>query len=109
MTGLITSETLKGKDIPETRSYNVPERACNCLQKVERVSESSPEETGHESANFHLFEDNEPGNLVVASTEKLTNPKHSNTQLCSDMFHNGFVISVCNLFISLVESHIRKR
>ena len=29
-----------------------------------------------------------PGDLVMASGEKLTNHKHSNAQLCPDMFHN---------------------
>ena len=29
-----------------------------------------------------------PGDLAHSSTEKWTNQKHSNAQLCADMFHN---------------------
>ena len=32
------------------------------------------------------------GDLTLASSEKLTNQKHSNAQLCPNMFHDDFVI-----------------
>ena len=33
-----------------------------------------------------------PGDLALAFDEKLTNQKHSNAQVCPDMFCNDFVI-----------------
>ena len=46
-----------------------------------------------------------PSDLALVFREKLTNQKYSNAQLCSEMFHND---KVCNQFISLKESYIRK-
>ena len=51
-----------------------------------------------------------PGDLALASFEKLTNQKYSNAPLCPDMFHNEFItLSQRNQLTSLVESDIRKR
>ena len=35
-----------------------------------------------------------PGDLALASSEKLTNQKHSNAQISPDIFHNDLWLSI---------------
>ena len=49
-----------------------------------------------------------PGDLALNCGKKVTNQKHLNAQLCSEMFDNDFRFSVCYLLISFTEFQIRK-